>query len=43
MLLFGDQLPLAAWAGMAIIAASGIAGDQSCALQAAPDTPAEEH
>ena len=42
VLLFGDQLPLAAWAGMAIIVASGIAATV-LRTRAAPDTPAEEH
>lgn len=40
--LFGDELPLAAWAGMAVIIASGITATVLRA-RAAPGTPAEEH
>ncbi|MHA7599752.1 DMT family transporter [Alicycliphilus sp. T452] len=42
VLLFGDQLPLAAWSGMAVIIASGIAATV-LRTRAVPDTPAEEH
>ena len=40
--LFGDQLPLIGWAGMALIVGSGITATVLRA-RAAPDTPAEEH
>jgi drug/metabolite transporter (DMT)-like permease len=40
--LFGDRIPLAGWAGMALICASGIAGTVLRA-RAAPDAPAEGH
>jgi drug/metabolite transporter (DMT)-like permease len=40
--LFGDRIPLAGWAGMALICASGIAATVLRA-RAAPDAPAEEH
>jgi drug/metabolite transporter (DMT)-like permease len=42
LLLFGDRLPLAGWAGMVLIVASGIAATVLRA-RAAPDAPAEEH
>jgi drug/metabolite transporter (DMT)-like permease len=42
LLLFGDRLPLAGWAGMALIVASGIAATVLRA-RAAPDAPGEEH
>jgi len=42
LLLFGDRIPLAGWAGMALIVASGIAATVLRA-RAAPDAPAEEH
>jgi drug/metabolite transporter (DMT)-like permease len=42
LLLFGDHLPLAGWAGMALILASGIAATVLRA-RAAPDAPGEEH
>ena len=42
LLLFGDRLPLAGWAGMALICAGGIAATVLRA-RAAPDAPAEEH
>ena len=42
LLLFGDTIPLAGWAGMALIVASGIAATVLRA-RAAPDAPAEEH
>ena len=42
LLLFGDHIPLAGWAGMALILASGIAATVLRA-RAAPDAPAEEH
>jgi S-adenosylmethionine uptake transporter len=41
MIVFGDQLPLIAWAGMAIIIASGIAATL-LRNRALPQTPAEE-
>jgi drug/metabolite transporter (DMT)-like permease len=40
--LFGDQMPLIGWAGMALIIASGITATILRA-RAAPNTPAEEH
>jgi S-adenosylmethionine uptake transporter len=40
--LFGDTIPLAGWAGMALIVASGIAATVLRA-RAAPNAPAEEH
>ncbi|QJY32600.1 DMT family transporter [Diaphorobacter sp. JS3050] len=40
--LFGDRLPLIAWAGMALIVASGITATVLRA-RTAPRTPAEEH
>ena len=42
LLLFGDRIPLAGWAGMALIVASGIAATVLRA-RAAPDAPGEEH
>lgn len=42
VLLFGDRLPLAGWAGMALIVASGVAAT-ALRARAAPDAPAEEH
>ena len=42
LLLFGDQIGLIGWAGMALIVASGIAATFLRA-RAAPDSPAEEH
>jgi drug/metabolite transporter (DMT)-like permease len=42
LLLFGDRIPLAGWAGMALICASGIAATVLRA-RAAPDAPGEEH
>jgi S-adenosylmethionine uptake transporter len=42
LVLFGDRIPLAGWAGMALICASGIAGT-ILRSRAAPDAPAEEH
>jgi drug/metabolite transporter (DMT)-like permease len=42
LLLFDDDLPLAGWAGMALIVASGIAATVLRA-RAAPDAPGEEH
>jgi S-adenosylmethionine uptake transporter len=42
LLLFGDQIPLIGWAGMALIVASGIAATV-LRSRAAPGSPAEEH
>ena len=42
LLLFGDSIPVAGWAGMALIVASGIAAT-ALRARAAPDAPAEEH
>jgi drug/metabolite transporter (DMT)-like permease len=42
VLLFGDDIPPAGWAGMVLIVASGIAATVLRA-RAAPDAPAEEH
>ncbi len=42
IVLFGDMLPLAGWAGMALIVASGIAATV-LRERAAPHSPAEEH
>jgi S-adenosylmethionine uptake transporter len=42
MIVFGDQLPLIAWAGMAVIVASGIAATV-LRNRAMPNTPPEEH
>ena len=42
VLVFGDEIPLLGWAGMALICASGIAATVLRA-RAAPNAPAEEH
>ncbi len=42
MLVFGDRLPMIAWAGMAVILASGIAAT-ILRNRAIPNTPPEEH
>ena len=42
LLLFGDDIPLIGWAGMALITLSGISATLLRA-RAAPQTPAEEH
>jgi S-adenosylmethionine uptake transporter len=42
LLLFGDQIPLIGWAGMALIVASGLAATV-LRTRALPNTPAEEH
>jgi S-adenosylmethionine uptake transporter len=42
MIVFGDKLPLIAWAGMAVILASGIAATV-LRNRAIPNTPPEEH
>jgi S-adenosylmethionine uptake transporter len=42
LLLFGDDIPLIGWLGMALITVSGIAATLLRA-RAAPQTPAEEH
>ncbi len=42
MIVFGDRLPLIAWAGMALIIASGIAATM-LRNRALPNTPPEEH
>jgi S-adenosylmethionine uptake transporter len=42
LLLFGDRIPAAGWAGMGLIVASGIAATVLRA-RAAPDAPGEEH
>lgn len=42
LLLFGDDIPLLGWIGMAVIVASGIAATVLRA-RAAPDSPGEEH
>jgi S-adenosylmethionine uptake transporter len=42
LLLFGDQIPLTGWAGMALIVVSAIAATVLRA-RTAPGTPAEEH
>ncbi len=42
LLLFGDQIPLIGWAGMALIIASGIAAT-FLRSRALPNPPAEEH
>jgi S-adenosylmethionine uptake transporter len=42
LLLFGDQIPLMAWLGMALIVTSGVAAT-ILRERAMPDTPAEEH
>jgi S-adenosylmethionine uptake transporter len=42
VLLFAERIPLAGWAGMGLIVASGVAATVLRA-RAAPDAPAEEH
>ena len=42
LLLFGDQIPLIGWAGMAVIVCSGIAATV-LRSRALPNAPAEEH
>jgi S-adenosylmethionine uptake transporter len=42
VLLFGDQIPPAGWAGMGLIVASGVAATV-LRSRAAPDAPGEEH
>jgi S-adenosylmethionine uptake transporter len=42
LLLFGDQLPLIGWAGMALIVLSGVAATV-LRTRALPGTPAEDH
>jgi S-adenosylmethionine uptake transporter len=42
LFLFGDQIPLIGWAGMALIIASGIAAT-ALRSRALPSAPAEEH
>lgn len=42
LLLFGDQIPLYGWLGIALIVASGVAAT-FLRERAIPDTPAEEH
>jgi len=42
LFLFGDQIPLIGWAGMALIIASGIAAT-ALRNRALPRAPAEEH
>jgi S-adenosylmethionine uptake transporter len=42
LVLFGDQIPLIGWAGMALIVASGLAATV-LRTRALPNTPAEEH
>lgn len=42
LVLFGDQIPLIGWAGMAVIVASGLAAT-ALRTRALPNTPAEEH
>jgi len=42
LLLFGDDMPLSAWLGIALIVASGVAAT-FLRERAIPDTPAEEH
>ena len=42
LVLFGDQIPLLGWAGMALIVASGIVAT-ILRTRALPDTPGEEH
>jgi S-adenosylmethionine uptake transporter len=42
LLLFGDDIPLIGWLGMALITVSGITATLLRA-RAAPQTPAEEH
>ncbi len=42
LVLFGDQIPLIGWAGMALIVASGLAATV-LRMRTLPNTPAEEH
>jgi S-adenosylmethionine uptake transporter len=42
LLLFGDQIALMGWLGMALIVASGLAATV-LRTRALPNTPAEEH
>jgi S-adenosylmethionine uptake transporter len=42
LVLFGDQIPLIGWAGMAVIVLSGLAAT-ALRTRALPNTPAEEH
>ncbi len=42
LLLFGDQIPLSGWLGIALIVTSGVAAT-FLRERAIPDTPAEEH
>jgi S-adenosylmethionine uptake transporter len=42
LFLFGDDIPMLGWAGMALIVASGIVATLLRA-RAAPNAPAEEH
>jgi len=42
LLLFGDQIPLVGWAGMALIVSSGIAATV-LRTRVLPNTPAEDH
>ncbi len=42
LVLFGDQIPLIGWAGMALIVVSGLAATV-LRMRALPNTPAEEH
>ncbi len=42
LLLFGDQIPLLGWAGMALIVASGLAATV-LRTRTLPNTPAEDH
>ena len=42
LVLFGDQIPVIGWAGMALIIASGLAAT-FLRTRALPDTPAEDH
>ena len=42
LVLFGDQIPLIGWAGMAVIICSGIAATV-LRSRALPNAPAEEH
>lgn len=42
LILFGDNIPMTGWAGMALIIVSALAATVLQA-RAAPDAPAEEH
>jgi S-adenosylmethionine uptake transporter len=42
LVLFGDQIPLLGWMGIAVIVASGILAT-ILRSRAMPNTPAEEH